>query len=124
MISLGLRSACRRQRHALTEAERRAKTDALTGVLNRRALLLRGTQPAMPAWRRSFIRFRRSCLRVSEASIEGHDSPIRMTCSIGVASGDPLGVWGDAPIAHADAAVYAAKRLGRNCVQVAIALAA
>ena len=56
--------------------------------------------------------------------IEGHGSAIRMTCSIGEASSDPLGVWGDALIAQADAAVYAAKRLGRNRVQVAIALAA
>jgi GGDEF domain-containing protein len=47
-----------------------------------------------------------------------------MTCSIGVASSDQLGVWGEALIAKADVAVYAAKRLGRNRVQVAIPLAA
>ena len=63
-------------------------------------------------------------LRVSEVGIEGHGAPIRLTCSIGVASSDQLGVWGEALVAKADVAVYAAKRLGRNRVQVAIPLAA
>ena len=190
LTSLGVADRLRQQRHALTEAERRAKTDALTGVLNRRALLEQieaacrngranrlpvavlfldldffktindsyghaagdaclaaVIHPIQAELRQSDVIGRyggeefivvlagadaaaaqpiaeRIRLRVSELSIEGHGSPIRMTCSIGVASSDPLGVWGDALIARADAAVYAAKRLGRNRVQVAIALAA
>ena len=63
-------------------------------------------------------------LRVSEVDITGNGAAIRLTCSIGVASSDPLGVWGEALVAKADAAVYAAKRLGRNRVQVALPLAA
>src|SRR5581483_10419042 len=39
LTSLGVADRLRQQRHALTEAERRAKTDPLTGVLNRRSLL-------------------------------------------------------------------------------------
>ncbi len=63
-------------------------------------------------------------VRVAEQRIDGHATPIQLTCSIGVASSHQLGVWGEALIAQADIAVYAAKRLGRNRVQVAIALAA
>jgi hypothetical protein len=48
----------------------------------------------------------------------------RLTCSIGVASSDTLGVWGEHLIAKADAAVYVAKRLGRNQVQMAAPLVA
>ncbi len=44
---------------------------------------------------------------------------LRLTCSIGVAASDTLGVWGEQLIAHADAAVYAAKRAGRNQLFVA-----
>jgi diguanylate cyclase (GGDEF)-like protein len=190
LTSLGVADRLRQQRHALTEAERRAKTDPLTGVLNRRSLLEQleaacrdGRSNGLPVavlfldldffkaindsyghaagdaclaaivgpiqaeLRQSDIIGRyggeefivvlsgadaaaaeliaeRIRLRVSEQCIEGHSPPIRLTCSIGVASSHPLGVWGEALIAQADTAVYAAKRLGRNRVQVAIALAA
>ena len=190
LTSLGVADRLRQQRHALTEAERRAKTDPLTGVLNRRSLLeqleaacrasranglpiavlfldldffksindsfghaagdacLAAVIPPIQAeLRQSDIIGRyggeefvavltgadamaaepiaeRIRQRVSETLIPGHGSAIQLTCSIGVASSVPLGVWGEALIAHADIAVYAAKRLGRNRVQVAIALAA
>lgn len=189
LTSLGVADRLRQQRHALTEAERRAKTDPLTGVLNRRSLLeqleavCRGARtnglpvavlfldvdffksindsyghaagdaclaaivpPIQAELRQSDIIGRyggeefvvvlsgadlaaaepiaeRIRLRVSEVRIDGH-APIHLTCSIGVASSDSLDVWGQALIAQADAAVYAAKRLGRNRVQVAIPLAA
>ena len=190
LTSLGVADRLRQQRHALTEAERRAKTDALTGVLNRRSLLEQleaacragranglpvavlfldldffktindsyghaagdaclaaVIRPIQAELRQSDIIGRyggeefvvvlsgahapaaepiaeRIRQRVSEIRIEGHGVPIQLTCSIGVASSDPLGIWGEALIAQADAAVYAAKRLGRNRVQVAIPLAA
>ena len=190
LTSLGVADRLRQQRHALSEAERRAKTDPLTGVLNRRSLLeqleaacrasranglpiavlfldldffksindsfghaagdacLAAVIPPIQAeLRQSDIIGRyggeefvvvltgadamaaepiaeRIRQRVSETLIQGHGSPIQLTCSIGVASSVPLGVWGEALIAHADTAVYAAKRLGRNRVQVAIDLAA
>jgi len=41
LVALGVADRLRDQRIALTEAERRAQTDALTGVLNRRSLLER-----------------------------------------------------------------------------------
>jgi two-component system, sensor histidine kinase LadS len=66
----------------------------------------------------------RICLRVAEVSVEGFGPPIRLTCSIGVAASDTLGVWGQHLIALADSAQYAAKRAGRNRVQLATALAA
>ena len=190
LTSLGVADRLRQQRHALTEAERRAKTDPLTGVLNRRSLLEQlevacrdaranglpvavlfldldffksindsyghaagdaclaaVIRPIQAELRQSDIIGRyggeefvvvlsgadaaaaepiaeRIRQRVSEARVEGHGGAIQLTCSIGVASSDPLGVWGEALIAQADTAVYAAKRLGRNRVQVAIALAA
>jgi diguanylate cyclase (GGDEF)-like protein len=65
----------------------------------------------------------RICRRVADVHIEGFRSPIRLTCSIGVAASDTLGVWGQHLIAHADTAQYAAKRSGRNQVQLAAALA-
>lgn len=189
LTSLGVADRLRQQRHALTEAERRAKTDPLTGVLNRRSLLeqldavcrdarANGlpvavlfldvdffksindsyghatgdaclaaiVRPIQAELRQSDIIGRyggeefvvvlsgadiaaaepiaeRIRLRVSEFSVEGH-APIHLTCSIGVASSNPPDVWGQALIAQADAAVYAAKRLGRNRVQVAIPLLA
>jgi diguanylate cyclase (GGDEF)-like protein len=189
LTSLGVADRLRQQRYALTEAERRARTDPLTGVLNRRSLLeqleaacrharTNGLpvsvlfldldffksindsyghaagdaclaaiiRPIQAELRQSDVIGRyggeefvvvlsgadaaaaeliaeRIRQRVSEALIEGHGSPIQLTCSIGVAS-SPLGVWGEALIAQADMAVYAAKRLGRNRVQVATALAA
>jgi diguanylate cyclase (GGDEF)-like protein len=190
LTSLGVADRLRQQRYALSEAERRAKTDPLTGVLNRRSLLEQlealcrnaranghpvavlfldldffksindsyghaagdaclaaVIRPIQAELRQSDIIGRyggeefivvlsgadasaaepiaeRIRLRVSEVGVEGHGAPIRLTCSIGVASSDQLGVWGDALVARADAAVYAAKRLGRNRVQVAIPLAA
>jgi diguanylate cyclase (GGDEF)-like protein len=190
LTSLGVADRLRQQRYALSEAERRAKTDPLTGVLNRRSLLEQlealcrnaranslpvavlfldldffksindsyghaagdaclaaVIRPIQAELRQSDIIGRyggeefivvlsgadaaaaepiaeRIRLRVSEVAIEGHGAPIRLTCSIGVASSDQLGVWGEALVAQADAAVYAAKRLGRNRVQVAIPLAA
>lgn len=66
----------------------------------------------------------RICNRVAEVAIEGFGPPIRLTCSIGVAASDTLGVWGQHLIALADTAQYAAKRAGRNRVQLATALAA
>ncbi|HEY1890048.1 MAG TPA: diguanylate cyclase [Steroidobacteraceae bacterium] len=190
LTSLGVADRLRQQRHALSEAERRAKTDSLTGVLNRRSVLeqldatcrnARASNlpvavlfldldffkaindsyghaagdaclaavigPIQAELRQSDIIGRyggeefivvlsgadasaaepiaeRIRLRVSEVDIAGNGAPIRLTCSIGVASSDPLGVWGEALVAKADAAVYAAKRLGRNRVQVALPLAA
>ncbi len=190
LTSLGVADRLRQQRHALRDAERRAQTDPLTGVLNRRSLLeqlaaasrdarVNGLPiavlfldldyfksindsyghaagdaclaavigPIQAELRQSDIIGRyggeefvvalsgadtaaarliaeRIRLRVAAERLEAHGTPIQLTCSIGVASSDPLGVWGEALIAQADAAVYAAKRLGRNCVQVAIALAA
>jgi diguanylate cyclase (GGDEF)-like protein len=57
--------------------------------------------------------------RVAEISVPGFGAPIHVTCSIGIATSDMLGVWGEHLIARADEAVYAAKRCGRNCVQIA-----
>ena len=173
LTSLGVADRLRQQRHALSEAERRAKTDPLTGVSNRRSLLEQldaecrnaraNNLPVAvlfldldffkaindsyghaagdaclaavighpggaatvghhrPLWRRGILVVlsgadasaaepiaERIRLRVSEVDIEGNGAPIRLTCSIGVASSDPLGVWGEALIAKADAAVYAA----------------
>lgn len=190
LTSLGVADRLRQQRHALTEAERHAKTDPLTGVLNRRSLLEQldaicrtaradhlpvavlfmdldffksindsyghaagdaclaaVIRPIQAELRHSDVIGRyggeefvvvlsgadtaaaqpiaeRIRERVAEVRIDGHGAPIQFTCSIGVASSDSLGVWGQALIAQADAAVYAAKRLGRNRVQVAIPLAA
>ena len=178
------------QRLALSEAERRAQTDALTGVLNRRSLLERLDAACLRAQARGlpisllFIdldHFKQindsyghqagdACLRaiiepihaelrqsdvigryggeefvvilssadcaaahpiaqrildrVAGVKVDGYGTPIRLTCSIGVAASDNLGVWGEQLIAHADAAVYTAKRSGRNQVQVAARLAA
>ena len=190
LTSLGVADRLRQQRYALTEAERWARTDPLTGVLNRRSLLEQlealcrhartngfpvavlfldldffksindsyghaagdaclaaVIRPIQAELRQSDVIGRyggeefvvvlsgadaaaaeliaeRIRQRVSEALIEGHGAPIQLTCSIGVASSHPLGLWGEALIAQADIAVYAAKRLGRNRVQVATALAA
>jgi GGDEF domain-containing protein len=55
--------------------------------------------------------------------VDGFGKPIRLTCSIGIAASDTLGVWGEHLIAQADAAVYVARRLGRNQVQMAAPLA-
>jgi len=190
LVALGVADRLREQRAALTEAERRAQTDPLTGVLNRRSLVERLDAACLRARARGlpiallFIdldHFKEindsyghaagdACLsaiigpiqaelrqsdvigryggeefvvilssadiaaahpiaerirnRVADVRVEGFGTPIRLTCSIGVATSDTLGVWGEHLIAQADAAVYAAKRSGRNRVQVAIAKAA
>jgi diguanylate cyclase (GGDEF)-like protein len=190
LIALGTSDRVRAQSLALTDAERRAQTDPLTGVLNRRSLIERLDAACMRAQARGlpisvlFIDLdhfkqindtrghaagdaclsgiiapiqaelrqsdaigryggeefvvilsgadasaahpiaERICHRVSEVRIEGFGAPINLTCSIGVASSDTLGVWGQHLLAHADTAQYAAKRSGRNQVQLAAALAA
>lgn len=190
LIALGVADRLRDQRLALSDAERRAQTDALTGVLNRRSLVerleaacLRARARGLPiallfidldyfkeindtrghqagdACLRAIIdpihaELRQSDVigryggeefvvilssadisaagpiaerirnRVAEVRVEGFGEPIRLTCSIGVASSDTLGVWGEHLIARADAAVYDAKRSGRNRVQIAGALPA
>lgn len=190
LIALGTSDRVRQQRLALTDAERRAQTDPLTGVLNRRSLIERLDAACMRAKARGlplsvlFIDLdhfkqindsyghaagdaclaaiiapihaelrqsdiigryggeefvvilsgadavaahpiaERICQRVAEVRIEGFGMPIRLTCSIGVAASDTLGVWGQHLVAHADTAQYAAKRSGRNRVQLAATLAA
>lgn len=185
LIALGVADRLRDQRIALSDAERRAQTDALTGVLNRRSLVERLEAACLRARARGlpiallFIdldHFKEindtrghqagdACLRaiidpihaelrqsdvigryggeefvvilssadisaagpiaerirnrVADVRVEGYGEPIRLTCSIGVASSDTLGVWGEHLIARADAAVYDAKRSGRNRVQIA-----
>jgi diguanylate cyclase (GGDEF)-like protein len=189
LIALGVADRMRAQNVALTEAERRAQIDALTGVLNRPTLIERLDTACLRMQRRGlpisvlFIDLdhfkqindtcghaagdaclaavvapiqaelrqsdiigryggeefvvvlngadasaaapvaQRICQGVSAVRIEGFAASIRLTCSIGVASSDTLGMWGQHLIAHADAAQYAAKRAGRNQVQQA-ALAA
>jgi diguanylate cyclase (GGDEF)-like protein len=190
LVALGVADRLREQRRALSEAERRAQTDPLTGVLNRRSLIERLDAACLRARARGlpiallFIdldHFKEindsyghaagdACLsaiigpiqaelrqsdvigryggeefvvilssaditaahpiaerirnRVADVRVEGFGPSINLTCSIGVATSDTLGVWGEHLIAQADAAVYAAKRSGRNRVQVAIARAA
>ena len=190
LIALGVSDHVRQQSLALTDAERRAQTDPLTGVLNRRSLIerldaacvrararnlpisvlfldldhfkqindtfghaagdacLAGIIPPIQAeLRQSDVIGRyggeefvvilygadaaaaypiaeRICRRVSDIRIEGFGAAVRLTCSIGVAASDTLEVWGQHLIAHADTAVYAAKRSGRNQVQIAVSLAA
>jgi len=190
LIALGVSDRMRAQHVALTEAERRAQIDALTGVLNRAtfierfdsacmrfkarglpisvlfidmdhfkqindshghaagdACLAAVVAPIQAELRQSDIVGRyggeefvvvlmgadaaaaaavaeRICHRVAEVRIEGFGMPIRLTCSIGVAGSDALGVWGQHLIAHADSAQYAAKRSGRNQVHLATPLAA
>ena len=189
-IALGVADRLREQRLALTDAERRAQTDPLTGVLNRRSIVerleaacsraqARGLPiallfidldhfkdindtyghaagdaclaaiigPIQAELRQSDVIGRyggeefvvilssadaasarpiaeRILRRVADVQVEGFGAPIRVTCSIGVASSDTLGVWGEHLIARADAAVYVAKRSGRNRVQIAMPLAA
>jgi diguanylate cyclase (GGDEF)-like protein len=190
LIALGTSDRMRAQTAALTDAERRAQTDPLTGVLNRRSLIERLDAACMRAKARAqpiavlFIDLdhfkqvndtrghaagdaclsaiippihaelrqsdvigryggeefvvilsgadsasahpiaERICKRVAEVRVEGFGQPIALTCSIGVAASDTLGVWGQHLLAHADTAQYVAKRSGRNQVQLASALAA
>jgi diguanylate cyclase (GGDEF)-like protein len=185
LIALGVADRLREQRAALTDAERRAQTDPLTGVLNRRSLIERLEAACLRARARGlpiallFIDLDHfkfindtfghqagdDCLRaiiapihtelrqsdvigryggdefvvilssadaaaahpialrilerVANARVGGYGPPIGLTCSIGVAASDTLGVWGEHLIARADAAVYRAKRAGRNQVQMA-----
>ena len=65
----------------------------------------------------------RICRRVAGVRIEGYGPDISLTCSIGVAASDVLHVWGQHLITQADTAQYAAKRAGRNQVQLAQAFA-
>ncbi len=190
LVALGVADRLREQRLALTDAERRAQTDPLTGVLNRASMLERLDAACARARNRQlplavlFIdldhfkeindtyghRAGDACLqaiiapiqaelrqsdvigryggeefvvllssatagaaypiaerireRVASTLITGFGKPIQVTCSIGVAASDTLGLMGEELIARADAAVYAAKWSGRNCVQVAMPLAA
>jgi two-component system, sensor histidine kinase LadS len=62
--------------------------------------------------------------RVADVRVEGFGAAIRLTCSIGIASSDMLGLWGEPLLGQADAAVYVAKRAGRNQVHLARPLAA
>ena len=188
LVALGVADRLRDQRIALTEAERRAQIDALTGVLNRRSLVerleaacsrarardlpiallfidldhfkaindTRGhaagdaclraiVSPIQAELRQSDVIGRyggeefvvilssadtaaarpiaeRILERVAGIRVEGFGEPICVTCSIGVAGSDHLGVWGEELIARADAAVYEAKNAGRNRVQTAAAV--
>ncbi len=190
LTALGVADRLRGQRIALTEAERRAQTDPLTGVLNRRSLIerletactrarTRGLPisllfidldhfkeindtfghpagdaclhaivgPIQAELRQSDVIGRyggeefvvilssadsaaarpiaeRILRRVADVRVEGYGEPISLTCSIGIAASDMLGVWGQHLIARADAAVYVAKRAGRNRVQFAEPVAA
>jgi GGDEF domain-containing protein len=51
--------------------------------------------------------------------IDGYGEQISVTCSIGIAASDTLGIWGEPLLAQADAAVYVAKRSGRNQIHLA-----
>ena len=174
LTALGVADRLRGQKIALTEAERRAQTDPLTGVLNRRSLIERLENACVRARTRGlpiallFIdldHFKEindtfghlagdACLhaivgpiqaelrqsdiigryggeefvvilngadaaaarpiaerilrRVADVRVEGYGEPISLTCSIGIATSDMLGVWGQHLIARADAAVYVA----------------
>jgi diguanylate cyclase (GGDEF)-like protein len=185
LVALGVADRLRAQRAALSDAERRAQTDPLTGVLNRRSLIerldaactrakARGLpiallfidldhfkqindtfgHPAGDACLRAIIapihaELRQSDVigryggeefvvilssadaaaatpiaqrileRVADVRVSGFGSPISVTCSIGIATSDTLGIWGEPLLAQADAAVYAAKRSGRNQIHLA-----
>jgi GGDEF domain-containing protein len=56
---------------------------------------------------------------VADVRVRGFGSPISVTCSFGVATSDTLGIWGELLLAQADAAVYVAKRSGRNQIHLA-----
>jgi diguanylate cyclase (GGDEF)-like protein len=186
LVALGVADRLREQRVALSDAERRAQTDPLTGVLNRRSLIerldaacgraqARGLPIALlfidldhfkaindtrghlagDACLRAVIGPIQKELRMSDVigryggeefvvilssadaevaraiaqrirerveglEVHGFGAPIRLTCSIGVATSDALGIWGEELVASADAAVYVAKNAGRNQVHVAM----
>jgi len=185
LVALGVADRLRAQRLALSEAERRAQTDPLTGVLNRRSLIERLDAACVRAKARGlpiallFIdldHFKTindtfghqagdACLRaiidpihaelrqsdvigryggeefvvilssadaaaatpiaqriverVADVRVQGFGNPISVTCSIGIAASDTLGIWGEPLLAQADAAVYVAKRSGRNQIHLA-----
>jgi len=185
LVALGVADRLRAQRVALSDAERRAQTDPLTGVLNRRTLIERLDAACLRAKARGlpiallFIdldHFKQindtfghqagdACLRaiidpihaelrqsdvigryggeefvvilssadaaaatpiaqrilerVADVRVAGFGDPISVTCSIGVATSDTLGIWGEPLLAQADAAVYVAKRSGRNQIHLA-----
>jgi diguanylate cyclase (GGDEF)-like protein len=185
LVALGVADRLQAQRLALTEAERRAQTDPLTGVLNRRSLIERldaactrakarglpiallfidldhfktindtfGHQagdaclraiidPIHAELRQSDVIGRyggeefvvilssadaaaatpiaqRIVERVADVRVQGFGDPIGVTCSIGIAASDTLGIWGEPLLAQADAAVYVAKRSGRNQIHLA-----
>jgi diguanylate cyclase (GGDEF)-like protein len=185
LVALGVADRLRAQRAALSEAERRAQTDPLTGVLNRRSLIERLDAACTRAKARGlpiallFIdldHFKQindtfghqagdACLRaiidpihvelrqsdvigryggeefvvilssadaaaatpiaqriverVADVRVQGFGDPISVTCSIGIAASDTLGIWGEPLLAQADAAVYVAKRSGRNQIHLA-----
>jgi diguanylate cyclase (GGDEF)-like protein len=185
LVALGVADRLRAQRVALTDAERRAQTDPLTGVLNRRSLIERLEAACARAKARGlpiallFIdldHFKQindtfghqagdACLRaiidpihaelrqsdvigryggeefvvilssadaaaatpiaqrilerVAGVRVAGFGNPISVTCSIGIATSDTLGIWGEPLLAQADAAVYVAKRSGRNQIHLA-----
>jgi diguanylate cyclase (GGDEF)-like protein len=185
LVALGVADRLRAQRVALSDAERRAQTDPLTGVLNRRSLIERLEAACVRAKARGlpiallFIdldHFKQindnfghqagdACLRaiidpihaelrqsdvigryggeefvvilssadaaaaapiaqrilerVAAVRVVGFGDPITVTCSIGVATSDTLGIWGEPLLAQADAAVYVAKRSGRNQIHLA-----
>ena len=185
LVALGVADRLRAQRVALSEAERRAQTDPLTGVLNRRSLIERLDAACARAKARGlpiallFIdldHFKQindtyghqagdACLRaiiepihaelrqsdvigryggeefvvilssadaaaatpiaqriverVADVRVAGFGDPISVTCSIGIAASDTLGIWGEPLLAQADAAVYVAKRSGRNQIHLA-----
>ena len=185
LVALGVADRLLAQRAALSDAERRAQTDPLTGVLNRRSLIERLDAACTRAKARGlpiallFIdldHFKQindtfghqagdACLcaiiepihaelrqsdvigryggeefvvilssadaaaatpiaqrileRVADVRVSGFGSPIKVTCSIGIATSDTLGIWGEPLLAQADAAVYVAKRSGRNQIHLA-----
>jgi diguanylate cyclase (GGDEF)-like protein len=185
LVALGVADRLRAQRVALSDAERRAQTDPLTGVLNRRSLIERLEAACSRAKARGlpiallFIdldHFKQindnfghqagdACLRaiidpihaelrqsdvigryggeefvvilssadaaaatpiaqrilerVAKVRVDGYGEPISVTCSIGIATSDTLGIWGEPLLAQADAAVYVAKRSGRNQIHLA-----
>src|SRR6202034_2931714 len=57
--------------------------------------------------------------RVADVRVHGYGDPIGLTCSIGIATSDTWGIWGEPLLAQADAAVYVAKRSGRNQIHLA-----
>ena len=185
LVALGVADRLRAQRAALSDAERRARTDPLTGVLNRRSLIERLEAACARAKARGlpiallFIdldHFKQindtfghqagdACLRaiidpihaelrqsdvigryggeefvvilsgadaaaaapiaqrilerVADVRVTGFGNPISVTCSIGIAASDTLGIWGEPLLAQADAAVFVAKRSGRNQIHIA-----